>query len=175
MIATLLAVLNMINVSNYRIDVIGLMCVVQQSQFIRRSVSRIICRIRQPRASRQRKVYSKANASDCLLGIQIEPEISLQSSCVINRQVYIAQSVKAKLKKEGKVELGGELRKMTVASIEILDADVEVSQDVNTLDQVEMISLIPWLCLPSRALITRPTSTGWDEGWFERAKVRIST
>lgn len=52
--------------------------------------------------------------------------------------MYIPQPVKAKLN-EGIVETGGGLRKMTVVFIELLDVDIDVSEDKDTLDQVKVL------------------------------------
>lgn len=49
--------------------------------------------------------------------------------------MYIPQPVKVKLN-EGIVETGGGIRKMTVVFMELLDLEVEVSENKATLDQV---------------------------------------
>lgn len=49
--------------------------------------------------------------------------------------MYIPQPVKVKLN-EGIVETEGGIRKMTVVFMELLDLEVEVSEDKATLDQV---------------------------------------
>lgn len=71
--------------------------------------------------------------------------------------MYIPQPVKAKLN-EGIVESGGGLRKMTVVFMELLDVDIEVTEDSDALDQVHVprIRRIP-SCRVSESLVVSVT------------------
>lgn len=63
--------------------------------------------------------------------------------------MYIPQPVKINLK-EGIIEKTGGLRKMTVVFMELLDVEVCVSEDKNTLDQVSR-TLVCMLYAPDKA------------------------
>lgn len=57
------------------------------------------------------------------------------SSVYLSRQMYIPQPVKINLK-DGVVETAGGIRKITVVFMELLDLEIAVSDDKDTLSQV---------------------------------------